>query len=378
MSILLDAVNRNKQQQGDVADLMSTPAAHYSSPSRPTSKLNPYSLLAVAIILGIGAAWGMSVLLVPPSPHSKVDLPAGPEIPLSISQPLAQSIQSTPVNKSNDVVSQTNDEIRLAGKVALPIAKPFNQFSSTPATPYANDNNASNGYVNDGYVNDAYTDGSDGSELNEAYSQPSSMVSSNNQENRFNDNDVANRQLQAQQLQAQQQQDQQQQDEQLRARQQEQIILGANANRRGLAELEALRMQVNTAAQEVDFASVKAPSIDERNNLLAAFEVALKDVEFEQSVNQQVTEAKLDPIPRPNNQQIPSYGDLPASVQLQVPEFNINAHVYSSEPNNRWLNVDGVELQQGDMIKNKLTIIEIRPRDIVLDINGEQFRVPAI
>ena len=137
-------------------------------------------------------------------------------------------------------------------------------------------------------------------------------------------------------------------------------------------------MQVNTAAQEVDFASVKAPSIDERNNLLAAFEVALKDVEFEQSVNQQVTEAKLDPIPRPNNQQIPSYGDLPASVQLQVPEFNINAHVYSSEPNNRWLNVDGVELQQGDMIKNKLTIIEIRPRDIVLDINGEQFRVPAI
>ena len=204
------------------------------------------------------------------------------------------------------------------------------------------------------------------------------MVSSNNQENRFNDNDVANRQLQAQQLQAQQLQAQQQQDQQLWARQQEQIILGANANRRGLAELEALRMQVNTAAQEVDFASVKAPSIDERNNLLAAFEVALKDVEFEQSVNQQVTEAKLDPIPRPNNQQIPSYGDLPASVQLQVPEFNINAHVYSSEPNNRWLNVDGVELQQGDMIKNKLTIIEIRPRDIVLDINGEQFRVPAI
>jgi general secretion pathway protein B len=162
------------------------------------------------------------------------------------------------------------------------------------------------------------------------------------------------------------------------AQQQEAIALGAKANRRGLAELEALRLQVNAAAEDVDFASVKAPSIKEQSNLIAAFETALKDVEYEQSANQQVTSAKLDPIPRPSNQQIPKYGDLPASVQLQVPEFNINAHVYSTEPSNRWLNVDGVELQQGDMIKNKLTIVEIRPRDIVLEIDGEQFRVPAI
>ncbi|MBB1440083.1 general secretion pathway protein GspB, partial [Shewanella sp. SG41-4] len=172
--------------------------------------------------------------------------------------------------------------------------------------------------------------------------------------------------------------DESQESNRQQAQQREAIVLGANANRRGLAELEALRLQVNAAAEEVDFASVKAPSINEQNNLIAAFETALKDVEYEQSANQQVTQEKLDPIPRPSNQQIPKYGDLPASVQLQVPEFNINAHVYSSTPSNRWLNVDGVELQQGDMIKNKLTIVEIRPRDIVLEIAGEQFRVPAI
>ena len=353
MSILLDAVNRNKQQQSEVVDLLSTPATHYSSPSRPANKLKPYSLLTAAIVLGIGAAWGMSVLLVPQPVQPKIELPVQPETPLIVSQPVAK-ISQPKLNNHTDTNSQVNDEIRLAGKVALPIAKPFDQFSRVNSNNgYANTNNVSdsNAYDSDVYANNR---DANNTELTDVYS-PSYTVELN-----------ANRQLQDQQ-QAQQQ-----------AFQQEQIILGANANRRGLAELEALRMQVNTAAQEVDFASVKAPSIDERNNLLAAFEVALKDVEFEQSVNQQVTEPKLDPIPKSSNQQIPKYGDLPASVQLQVPEFTINAHVYSSEPNNRWLNVDGVELQQGDMIKNKLTIIEIRPRDIVLDINGEQFRVPAI
>lgn len=354
MSILLDAVNRNKQQQSEVVDLLSTPATHYSSPSRPANKLKPYSLLTAAIVLGIGAAWGMSVLLVPQPAQPKIELPIQPETPLIVSQPVAK-ISQPKLNNHTETNSQANDEIRLAGKVALPIAKPFDQFfRSNSKSGYANTNNVSdsNAYDNNAYDSDVYANNRDANntELTDVYSPPDTVELN------------ANRQLQDQQ----------------QAFQQEQIILGANANRRGLAELEALRMQVNTAAQEVDFASVKAPSIDERNNLLAAFEVALKDVEFEQSINQQVTEPKLDPIPKSSNQQIPKYGDLPASVQLQVPEFTINAHVYSSEPNNRWLNVDGVELQQGDMIKNKLTIIEIRPRDIVLDINGEQFRVPAI
>lgn len=344
MSILLDAVNRKKQQQGDVADLLSMPSIQPSLPSRQKSKLTKYTVLAGAIIVGIGAAWGMSVLLQPSTSsllgHTKTDTDSEPVVasPVVISpvamNPAAETQQ--PARQDN----ATNDDIRLAGKVALPIAKPFNHYANASVA-------ANNAYVEP--AADPYLYSSNGN-------MPTQSTESTSA-------DTENALYEPQYTPSQQQ---------------EPIILGANANQRGLAELEALRLQVQTAAQDVDFASVKAPSVDERNNLMAAFETALKEVEFEQSANQQVTEAKLDPIPRPNNQQIPSYGDLPASVQLQVPEFNVVAHVYATEPSNRWLNVDGIELQQGDMIKNKLTIIEIRPRDIVLDIQGQQFRVPAI
>ncbi|WP_372943616.1 general secretion pathway protein GspB [Shewanella sp.] len=347
MSILLDAVNRNKQQQGNVADLLSTPP-QYSSPPKKSGTVKKYSLLATAVLVGIGAAWGMSLLLVPSATQLAAPLSSVKNLPKPATVNPSVSVAENPVtsvvvvaNNIPDTFAPVTNDVRLAGKVALPIAKPFNQTAMFATAS----NNLDTGSAEFAQTNIASVN-------SQQYSQQQLTPVQNNPS--------------------------QQTQTYTELSQQEPIVLGANANRRGLAELEALRMQVNAAAQEVDFASVKAPSVEERNNLLAAFETALKDFEFEESVNQRMTEAKLDPIPTPSNRQIPRYGDLPASVQLQVPEFNVNAHVYSTDPKNRWLNVDGAELQQGDMIKNKLTIIEIRPRDIILDINGEQFRVPAI
>ncbi|MGI2178170.1 general secretion pathway protein GspB [Shewanella frigidimarina] len=378
MSILLDAVNRKKQQQGDVVDIMSTQPPQYTSQSNSSNKLNKYSLLAVAIALGIGAAWGMSVLLQSPSTSLTTVQPIDANALQAVTAPVTvrsnKAAEASTVKKYEPAV-QSNDDIRLAGKVALPIAKPFNtNVMNTQAASYNN-----NGYAESSGVNELYLQENDGQRsFQQANSQQTNTPQANFQQPSYQ------QQAGSEQVNYQREQDsrvdeyQTQENNRQQAQLREAIVLGAKANRRGLAELEALRLQVNAAAEEVDFASVKAPSIKEQSNLIAAFETALKDVEYEQSANQQVTSAKLDPIPRPSNQQIPKYGDLPASVQLQVPEFNINAHVYSTEPNNRWLNVDGVELQQGDMIKNKLTIVEIRPRDIVLEIDGEQFRVPAI
>ncbi|WP_350432754.1 general secretion pathway protein GspB [Shewanella sp. H8] len=358
MSILLDAVNRQKQQQTDVVDIMSIPSHQYSPPTKGSRKLNKFSVLAVTIAIGIGAAWGMSALLQSPSKQlgtvepitavgTQATVIAAPE------NLLVTSTAQPSVTTKVELAAQNNDEIRLAGKVALPIAKPFNNFSLA-ASVGSNVNSNPQTYTASAEADRSYSQSNQLSQANQSNDQ---QQDDQNEQDRIDQAAALNRQ-----------------EEQA----QQEIILGANANRRGLAELEALRLQVNAAAKDVDFSSVKQPSIDERNNLLAAFQTALKDVEYEHSVNQQVTEPKLDPIPTPSNNQIPKYGDLPASVQLQVPEFTINAHVYSTEPSNRWLNVDGVELQQGDMIQNKLTIVEIRPRDIVLEIDGEQFRVPAI
>ncbi|WP_351123901.1 general secretion pathway protein GspB [Shewanella sp. T24-MNA-CIBAN-0130] len=385
MSILLDAITRNKQQQQtNIVDVVSTPRAHYPSQPKVSATTKKMTVLALAISLGIGGAWSVSLLLQPgPSSIQLATLPVinpnvnanvNPNVdpqgsPTDLVMPGNGNIVQPSRDQSGDAqaridqvsadqnhIVQGNDQVRLAGKVALPIAQPYTPRVNQTAMGVNTDPNflAPNALAPNSL---AYND----------------TGSSNQAVDRTNVNQqqVSNRDIQT--VSAQQMPD--------RRYERSNTDFASNqshANRKSQAEIEALRLQINAAANEVDFASVSAPKVDQSNNLLAAFKTALKDVEYERSVNQPVTQEELDPIPRPSNQQIPKYGDLPASIQLQVPEFNINAHVYSSEPNNRWLNVDGVELQQGDMISNKLTIIEIRPRDIVLEISGEQFRVPAI
>ncbi|MBO2650691.1 general secretion pathway protein GspB [Shewanella algae] len=154
----------------------------------------------------------------------------------------------------------------------------------------------------------------------------------------------------------------------------EPIILGANPNRRGLEVLESLKRQVNEAAEDVGLSSAESRRQDE---LVAQFQAALADVEHRHSAEKPVSPPELDPIPKAE-EEVPPYGGLPAGLQLQVPEFEISAHVYASEPSKRWLNVEGAELQEGDSIKGQLKIVEIRPRDVVLEIQGQKFRVPAI
>ncbi|BAJ00863.1 general secretion pathway protein GspB [Shewanella violacea] len=160
----------------------------------------------------------------------------------------------------------------------------------------------------------------------------------------------------------------------------EPIILGANANQKGQDMLAALKFQVNEAAEDLGMENTANTSkhYQSDNKMYAAFKDALKAVEVKNSLAAPMTEPGLDPIPTAKSDTIPKYGQLPAGLQLQVPEFNIKAHVYSTDPDNRWLNVDGVELQEGDSIGGKLDIVEIRPRDVVLSIQGTKFKVPAI
>lgn len=327
MSILLDAVTRNKQQQmGAVIDPVLTPRAQYIQ-QRKMFPVKKVALLTLAMGLSVSAAWLLN------QPHLLSENIVEPKLQAqAVAAPSAVSSPAVQVNEpsTSDPISSG---VQIAGKVALPIAKTYvdeqqvmrQQQLDLLASSRTDNESGYDGQQEEasGFESSSYDEGANAN----AESEP------------------------------------------------EPIILGANANRRGLAELEALRRQVDVAASEVGLATLPQ---QEENNLVAAFEAALKDVEHTKAVVTPVTEAKLDPIEQTKADDIPSYGQLPAGLQLQVPEFNIVAHLYSSVPSNRWLNVDGAELQQGDMIKGKLKIIEIRPRDIILAIEGTEFKVPAI
>lgn len=368
MSILLDAVTRNKQQQSSpLPDAVLTPRANYPQPHQTGIPVAKLSALALAIALGVGVAWGVAMLR--QTEFLQTELRQSEKPPVGVS---AMTVETTPTTQTavqNAVqgtvkdseqatmaaqISATQDintGIRLAGKVALPRAQELNGGASVVQAPAnANIYGVSSIPQNRDPSYQDYLATSAAVDATTPDSSPYSVT---------DENGISPAEL----VQTPESQSQ------------EPIMLGAGANSQGLEQLEALRQQVSAAAADVGLETNQSRQDDQ---LVATFQDALKDVEYVKAAKTPVTEPKLDPIPKPVGDDIPKYGQLPAGLQLQVPEFNIVAHVYSTDASQRWLNVDGAELQEGDMIAGKLKIISIRPRDVVLDIQGTQFKVPAI
>ncbi|MGL4711197.1 MAG: general secretion pathway protein GspB [Shewanella sp.] len=360
MSILLDAVTRNKQQQQlPLPDAVMTPRANYPQPRKSGMPIGKVSLFVVAIAAGIGVAWGVSVWEQTRRLQSDMVtvtnvLPSTPS--LSSSTTVNKEIKSPSVASDSQVQALLDTEpsralsgVRLAGKVALPRAQILPEFTASSQFQLAMAPHSPQVEPSVNMHATATTQTQEHRDLGANDSSYGDYMSTSAQVGTVSRN--------AETIAVQP------------------MMLGANANQSGLASLEALRQQVSAAAEDVGLETNKSRDEDK---LVASFQNALKDVEYTNAAQTNVTEAKLDPIPKTATDDIPKYGQLPAGMQLQVPEFNIVAHVYSSDPSQRWLNVDGAELQEGDMIVGKLKIISIRPRDIVLDIQGTQFKVPAI
>lgn len=341
MSILLDAVTRDKQQSQAIQhDVVMTPRAPYQTANNDYQTVKRIALFAGLFLSVIALAWVLSQLLLKPvvSTHD------GQLASTNIQQNEIEQITVQPAT-SEQLFNAAG--IKLAGKVALPVAQamPEADILSYQRQP------VSDNEVVDHSGKDKASGNNEQQDLLAAVLKAQKSVEADTanmvESTESNSGDA------------------------------EPIILGANANQRGQDMLASLQYEVDLAAADVGLDRQAKPQND--NNLVAAFEAALKEVERENSVAKPVTQPDLDPIPTtPKSDAIPKYGQLPAGLQLQVPEFNINAHVYSSVADNRWLNVDGKELQQGDMIQGKLTVVEIRPRDVVLSIEGTRFKVPAI
>lgn len=371
MSILLDAVTRAKQQEmGEQLDPVLTPRAQYRRQSSASSYLKPLAVLVAAVLAGGALAWGWHSL----DTNKKTLAPETSSVGGQASQHQARQQDESQGYKqptqAAEVAEQGATEVRLAGKVALPMAQPIPQTQAVQSRTIQSQNtlpqNAqaenratiNQSSVNQGSINQSSINQSGEAEIAARRTPASVNAQSTGSDLLAASVAEAAKELQFAQLQADD----------------EPIILGANPNRRGLEVLESLKRQVNEAAEDVGLSSVESRRQDE---LVAQFQAALADVEHRHSAEKPVSPPELDPIPKAE-EEVPPYGGLPAGLQLQVPEFEISAHVYASEPSKRWLNVEGAELQEGDSIKGQLKIVEIRPRDVVLEIQGQKFRVPAI
>ncbi|MBO2638184.1 general secretion pathway protein GspB [Shewanella algae] len=386
MSILLDAVTRAKQQEmGEQLDPVLTPRAQYRRQSSASRYLKPLAVLVAAVLAGGALAWGWHSLDTNKKPLAPETSSVGAKASQQQARQQDESQGYKQPTQAAEVAEQGATEVRLAGKVALPMAQPIPQTQAVQSRTIQSQNtlpqNAqaeNRATINQSSVNQGSTNQSSINQSGEPEIAARQSPASVNAQSTGSDLLAASvaeaaKELQFAQLQADGSATVNQPQE-MPAADDEPIILGANPNRRGLEVLESLKRQVNEAAEDVGLSSAESRRQDE---LVAQFQAALADVEHRHSAEKPVSPPELDPIPKAE-EEVPPYGGLPAGLQLQVPEFEISAHVYASEPSKRWLNVEGAELQEGDSIKGQLKIVEIRPRDVVLEIQGQKFRVPAI
>jgi general secretion pathway protein B len=79
--------------------------------------------------------------------------------------------------------------------------------------------------------------------------------------------------------------------------------------------------------------------------------------------------------PSPGGAALPTRQELPPDIQRSLPPIVVSGTVYSSDPAQRLLVVNGELWHEGDQIRPDLVLEQIRRRDAVLRYRGLRFTV---
>jgi general secretion pathway protein B len=105
---------------------------------------------------------------------------------------------------------------------------------------------------------------------------------------------------------------------------------------------------------------------------------------FEKVLDQMNSETPSRTKPNTVNQKtnsdegVPRIDQLPAWVLTELPNMAFSAHMYASEPQDRWVRVNGMRLVEGDLIADKVVIDEIQAQRVILNYAGHQFSMAAL
>ena len=96
------------------------------------------------------------------------------------------------------------------------------------------------------------------------------------------------------------------------------------------------------------------------------------------AVGQDVTEPQAtEPVEgfTPARREFVRQWELPASVRSELPELKIMAHIYSDNPENRFVLMNGRRYVEGDSLGDGATLAEIRREGAVVDFREYRFLV---
>lgn len=79
-----------------------------------------------------------------------------------------------------------------------------------------------------------------------------------------------------------------------------------------------------------------------------------------------------------NNTQVQRVDQLPARVMTRLPSMSFSAHMYASNPQDRWVKLNGIEMGEGEWLDDKLFIERIEPQHVIMLFEGHQFSMRAL
>lgn len=75
---------------------------------------------------------------------------------------------------------------------------------------------------------------------------------------------------------------------------------------------------------------------------------------------------------------IPQLGEQPAHLQQRLPAMQYQSHVYMPDSASSRVVLDGKTYKPGDQLGNGVTIKALRPRSLIVDIDGATYSLPAL
>ncbi|MBS0570756.1 MAG: general secretion pathway protein GspB [Proteobacteria bacterium] len=73
---------------------------------------------------------------------------------------------------------------------------------------------------------------------------------------------------------------------------------------------------------------------------------------------------------------VPAYYELPFATRKALPQLKLSMHVYTADPKQRFVILDGTRMTEGDTTPDNVTLREIRPDGVVLEFQGQRFFFP--
>jgi general secretion pathway protein B len=81
--------------------------------------------------------------------------------------------------------------------------------------------------------------------------------------------------------------------------------------------------------------------------------------------------------PQPvNTTSLPTIHELQANGTLELPEMHVDIHVYSENPEDRFVFINMAKFKEGAQLAEGPVVEEITPDGVVLSHNGTSFLLP--